>query len=128
MRDDAGFTSPRRSAEHGFTLLEMLVAIAVLSIAALALVRLDAFTLRGTADLAANSMAQIVANNAAVTLMTDPQPPAIGAGQMVVSNGGQTWRVGTMVAPTADPSLLRIDITAAGTSGRARLTVIRPAG
>lgn len=114
--------------ERGFTLLEMLVAVAVLSIAALALVRLDAFTLRSTADLTASTTAQIVAGNKAVDLVTDPAAPAIGATQETMSNGGQNWMVTSRVSATADPSLLRIDIGVAGNGGRASLTIIRPAG
>ena len=114
--------------ETGFTLLEMLVAVSVLSIAALALVRLDAFTLRSTADLTASTTAQIVAGNKAVDLTTDPAAPSIGVATEGVSNGGQTWRVTSRVAATADPSLLRIDIAVSGNGGRANLTIIRPAG
>lgn len=119
--------------EAGFTLLEMLVAMSVLSIAALALVRLDAFALSSAANLADGGMAAIVANNAATDLLTDPAAPAIGTGTDSVTNGGKAWRVQRNVAATADPALLRIDIlvtgaSAAGGNGRAALTIIRPAG
>ena len=124
---ESGFEFSRRSPEHGFTLLEMLVAVSVLSIAALALVRLDAFTLRSTADLTASTTAQIVAGNKAVDLTTDPAAPSIGAASESVSNGGQTWRVTSRVVATADPRLLRIDIAVNGNGGRANLTIIRPA-
>jgi general secretion pathway protein I len=118
--------------QSGFTLLEMLVAMSVLSIAALALVRLDAFALRSAANLADGGMAAIVANNAATDLMTDPAAPAIGTSTDTVTNGGKAWRVQRIVAATADPALLRIDIavtgaSAAGGAGRAALTIIRPA-
>lgn len=112
----------------GFTLLEMLVALAVLSLGALALVRLDAFTTRSTAALNHNAVAQIVANNSAIALLTDPAPPTIGGDSVAITNGGTLWRVDTLVAATADPTLLRIDISVAGSGdGRARLTTIRPA-
>ena len=112
---------------RGFTLLEMLVAIAVLSIAALALVRLDAFTVHSTTDLTASTTAAIVADNVAVDLLTDPAPPVIGNGQRAVTNNGQSWQVTTRTAPTADPAVLRIDIAIRGQGGRAALTIIRPA-
>ena len=121
------YCTHRGSSESGFTLLEMLVAVSVLSIAALALVRLDAFTLRSTADLTANTTAQIVAGNKAVDLTTDPAAPSIGIATDGVSNGGQTWRVTSRVVATADPRLLRIDIAVNGNGGRANLTIIRPA-
>jgi general secretion pathway protein I len=114
--------------DRGFTLLEMLVALAVLSIAALALVRLDAFTVRSTARLTEGTLARVVANNQAVDLLTDPAPPAIGTARAGVTNGGIAWTVTTRTAATADPSLLRIDILVTGADGRATMTVIRPAG
>ena len=106
----------------------MLVAVAVLSIAALALVRLDAFTLRSAAGLGAGDAARIVAGNKAVDLLTDPAAPAIGTANETVRNAGAQWRVTTSAAPTADPALLRVDIAVDGNGGRAALTVIRPAG
>ena len=117
------------AAQAGFTLLEMLVALAVLSIAALALVRLDAFTVRSTADLNARMVAQIVAANAAADLLTDPSPPTIGQSQASVTNGGQLWSVASDVTPTADPSVLRIEIRVTGADGTpARLTTVRVTG
>jgi general secretion pathway protein I len=121
-------TVPPPAKERGFTLLEMLVALSVLSIAALALVRLDAFTLRSATDLSRTGAAQVVANNKAVDLLTDPAAPTIGIANESVSNAGSTWRVTSRVAQTADPALLRIDIAVSGNGGRAALTIIRPAG
>ena len=121
-------TRTDRADEAGFTLLEMLVALSILSLAALALVRLDAFTVRSTGDLAASNAARIVAANAAVDVLTDPAPPAIGAASEAVTNAGLAWTVTRTTAATADPSLLRIDIAVTGAGGgRAALTIVRPA-
>lgn len=117
-----------RPAEHGFTLLEMLVALSIISIAALTLVRLDAYAVRTAGDLDESSVAGIVAQNRAVELWTDPAPPTIGASSMAVSNAGRDWRIEQRVARTADDSLLRIDLTVRPATGRgqAALTIIRP--
>ena len=114
--------------EAGFTLLEMLVALSIISIAALTLVRLDAYAVRTAGDLDESTMAGIVAQNRAVELWTDPSPPTIGASAGSVANAGRNWRVEQRVAKTADDSLLRIDLIVRPESGRgqATLTIIRP--
>ena len=111
--------------ESGFTLLEMLVALSVISIAALALIRLDAYAIRTAGDLDESTMAGIVAQNRAVELWTDPAPPTIGNSAIGVANAG---RVEQRVARTADNALLRIDLLVRPESGRgqAALTIIRP--
>lgn len=123
-------TDPATKGTRGFTLLEMLVALSVMSIAALALLRLDGYAVRTAGDLDARTLAQIVVQNRAAELLTDPQPPTIGNAVQSVTNGGLSWRVAQRVQPTADPSLLRIDLSAEspGNPVRAGLTLIRPAG
>ena len=117
---------PRSDA--GFTLLEMLVALSNISIAALTLVRLDAYAVRTAGDLDESTMAGIVAQNRAVELWSDPVPPTIGNNAIAVANAGRTWRIEQRVAKTADDSLLRVDLTVRPESGRgqAALTIIRP--
>ncbi|WOF45484.1 type II secretion system minor pseudopilin GspI [Sphingopyxis indica] len=106
----------------------MLVALSIISIAALTLVRLDAYAVRTAGDLDESTMAGIVAQNRAVELWTDPAPPTIGNAVTAVTNGGRNWRVEQRVARTADDSLLRIDLTVRPESGRGQavLTIIRP--
>ena len=59
---------------NGFTLIEMLIALAVFAIAALALLRLDGVAVATAGDLAARSGATLVAQNAAALIETDPAP------------------------------------------------------
>ncbi|WP_300114831.1 type II secretion system minor pseudopilin GspI [Sphingobium sp.] len=106
-----------RQGEGGFTLLEMLVALAVFSLAALALVRLQGVTLRTAADLDSKAMGQIVARNLMVDVQTDPVPPSIGEEDGEVSNGGRRWRWSRMVKPTDDRRLLQVDLTVDGQPG-----------
>ena len=116
--------------EAGFTLLEMLVALSILAVAALTLVRLDAFALRTAGDLDDSSMASVVAQNRAVEIWTDPQLPTIGQFTSVEENGGRQWRVEQRVSLTDDPRVVRVDLRVRPVAGRGQavLTLVRRGG
>lgn len=128
MPAERGFKHRGRSAEHGFTLIEIMVALAVFSLAAMALVRLEGATIRGAGVLDRTLLAQGVARNVAIEAVTDAQPPASGATRGVEVNGGQAWSWTRSVTPTGDTRIVRIDVAVADASGRpvARLTMVRP--
>lgn len=113
--------------QRGFTLIEMMVALAVFSLAALALIRLEGATLRSTGILDETLTAQMVARNVAVEAMTDAQPPPAGATSGNEKNGGRDWSWTRQVTPMGDAGTLRIDVAVAdGGAPIARLMVVRP--
>lgn len=116
-----------RRGEAGFTLIEMLVALAVFSLAALALLRLNGFALSTTAKLDSRTLAQIVVENEAALALTDPPPVVRGTSQRTVENGGYRFDVQRTVTPTADMRLVRIDLlaVAADSGTRAALTIVK---
>jgi general secretion pathway protein I len=105
----------------------MLVALAIFSLAALALLRLEGATLFSTQRLADTTVAQIVARNLAVNVLTDPRPPAFGTDQGVVSNGGASWRWTRETTRTDDVRIVRIDLAVTDAAGRpmTRLSLAR---
>jgi len=117
----------RGSSESGFTLIEMLVALSVFSIAALALLRLDAFAIATAADVDARAMAELVVQNEAALAATDAGAVVRGNSRRHVTNGGRTFLVQRTVTPTDDQRLVRIDISAIaqGAPGRAMLTMVK---
>lgn len=118
------------SAEEGFTLIEMLVALAIFSLAALALLRLGGATATNSARLESQALAQIVARNIAVETLSDPAPPAFGASQGLAVNGGRRWRWTRVVARSPEARVQQIEINVdpeEGGPGRARLTLFRRA-
>lgn len=121
--------APSHACESGFTLIEMLVALAVFSLAAMALLRLQGVTLSTTADLDQKQMGQIVAHNIAVGLLSAPAPPSLGEQQGTVENGGRQWRWARDAEITDDPRIMKIDIRVTGTQGGSPsvLTIVRPA-
>ncbi len=119
---------PRKASERGFTLLEMMVALAVFSIAALALIRLQAYTIRTAGDVERITLARVVAQNIATDLLTDPAPPSLGTAQGPEVNAGVPWAWRTDAKMTEDARIMRIDIGVASPDGGAPyiLTVVRP--
>ena len=118
----------RKRGERGFTLIEMLVALAIFSLAALALLRLGGATATNSASLSEQAIAQLVARNLAVEAMTDPQPPAFGASQGDAVNGGRRWRWTRTVSRSPEARIQQIEILVqpeAGGPGRASLTIFR---
>ncbi|HEX8483178.1 MAG TPA: type II secretion system minor pseudopilin GspI [Allosphingosinicella sp.] len=122
-----GFTPLGRSAEHGFTLVEMLVALAIFSLAAMALLRLEGATVTTTALLREQALAQTVARNLAVEVLTDPRPPAFGATRGEAVNAGRTWRWSRIVGRSPEPriQLIRIEVRSDRGPEAANLTLFR---
>lgn len=115
--------------ECGFTLLEMLVALAIFSLAGLALVRLQAISVRTAGDLDARVLAQIVARNLALERMTDVVPAANGTTEGDVENAGRRFHWKQSVSPTGDRRIQQVTIAVTGAPGQppAVLSIARPA-
>jgi general secretion pathway protein I len=106
----------------------MLVALAVFSLAALALVRLQAVAVRTTADLDEQSLARIVAHNRMVDVQTAPEPLSLGESKGEAENGGRSWRWTQSVTKTDAEDVVRVDVKvvpATGAGSPAALTFLR---
>jgi general secretion pathway protein I len=105
----------------------MLVALAVFSLAALALLRLEGATVSTTALLQDQALAQIVARNLAVEALTDPTPPAFGATRGEAVNAGRKWRWARIVGRSPEPRIqqIRIEVRSELGPAAANLTLFR---
>ena len=115
--------------EGGFTLIEIMVALALFSLAAMALVRLESATIRGASILDDTLVAQMVARNVAIDAVTEAQPPTAGTVTGAETNGGRNWAWRRTVRAMGGSQVMRIDVTVADRSGAVlgRLTMVRPA-
>ncbi|MCY1671268.1 type II secretion system minor pseudopilin GspI [Novosphingobium sp. SL115] len=100
-----------RVERNGFTLLELLVALAVFAIAALALLQMEGASISRTADLDQRLLREIVAQNMAAEILSDPAPPSTGTATGTITNAGRSFQWTRAVAPLADYGVLGITLT-----------------
>jgi general secretion pathway protein I len=98
----------RQRAEQGFTLIEVLVAMSVFSIAALALVNVSGENTRTATAIEARIIAGVVADNRIAESLIDWPP--IGESAGVDQAGDRPWRWARKISPTSDPEVVRIDV------------------
>lgn len=99
---------PRRAV--GFSLIEMLVALAVFALAVLGLLNLAGESTRTAVAIEEKVLAAVVADNVAVDAATLDVRALADAAQGREEAGGLAWHWTRTTAPTADPSLLRVDV------------------
>lgn len=100
---------PRNDA--GFTLLELLVALAVFAVAALALVRMEGASIARTADLDQRLLREVVAQNMANEILTDPLPPGEGGAAGTIRNAGRLFQWQRTVVRDAGLGVLAITLS-----------------
>jgi general secretion pathway protein I len=105
-----------RAPEAGFTLVETLVALAVLSLSAVAILGATEGHVRRVADLRARAAAQWAAENHLAELTL-----GLAAAPAPAPLLGHRFALQAEVAATADPDLRRVTVTAAETGGGARV-------
>lgn len=96
--------------QRGFTLLEVLVALAVIAIPLLALMESITTNVSNAAYLRDRTIAHWVAMNQVAEQQLEPQWPAPGQTQDQVPMAGRTWYWKMTVRVTNDPDIRRLDV------------------
>lgn len=104
-------------AERGFTLVEVLVALAVFALVALTAIRLTGLSLASTDQLDRRAVGGIVARNVAIEALIDPAL-ARGTAQGRDTNASRKWLWTRRVGPAPDPALVAIAVEVTDDAGR----------
>ncbi len=98
-----------RSAQHGFTLIEILVALAIVSIALLAGSQAVSALSRGAQRQSDVLLAQICAENELVKIRLAGQFPNTGDSSASCEQAGKVFSVAVEVRSTPNPNFRRLD-------------------
>lgn len=103
----------RRPTECGFTLIEVMIALAVIAIGLLAVVAVAGRSSTIQADLESRAFAQWIAANKLSELRLSPQWPKIGVSDDDLTFGGRKWHWKVTIAGTPDTDLRRATVSVA---------------
>lgn len=106
--------------DRGFTLIEALVALVIMGIAAAGLLRATEAHVDRVAGLEARVAALWVAENRLAELQLADQWPA------EVDMLGRHWRITERRAPSSDPDLVKVDVAVAEVRASERSSARRP--
>ena len=109
----------------GFTLVEVLVALAIVAVALMAGLQASAALIRNAQRQSDILLAQLCAENELVKIRLAHQMPAIGDSSPSCEQAGRTLTVALAVRPTPNPTFRRVDaLVLDGSSPILRLSTI----
>ena len=97
------------TVQRGFTLIEVLVALAIVAIALMAGLQATSALTRNAQRQADVLLAHLCAENEMVKVRLSRQMPAIGDSQQVCEQAGRSYQVVTTVSPLPNPQFRRVD-------------------
>ena len=98
-----------QSAQRGFTLIEVLVALAIVAIALLAGLQATSALTRNALRQADVLLAHLCAENTLVAIRLAQQMPSVGDSTQTCDQAGRTLNVSLVVRPTPNPMFRRVD-------------------
>jgi general secretion pathway protein I len=105
--------SDSRLQHKGFTLLEVLVAMAIFAVAAIALLNAGRDQIQSSSNLENKTFAHWVAMNQVAEMQAAGTLPDVGRGDQNVSLGGRDWKVQTQIDNTPVKSVRRVTVSVA---------------
>lgn len=109
----------------GFTLLEVLVALAIFGIVAAVVLTAAGRSLNNAGRLEALTLAGWIADNRLTELQLQQPPPSIGRETRELEFAGRRWQTLSEVQASADPGLLRVTVWVAEAEQRTSETQLQ---
>ena len=100
---------PKPAQMQGFTLIEVLVALAIVALALMAGTRVSVSLTHNAQRQNDAMLAQICADNALVQLRLAQQLPSVGVTHLACEQAAQTFDVALTVNTTPNPAFRRVD-------------------
>ncbi|WP_101759478.1 type II secretion system minor pseudopilin GspI [Oceanicoccus sp. KOV_DT_Chl] len=95
----------------GFTLLEVLIALAILAISSLAVIGQSRQSLSQLEQLQLKATAIVLAENQLAVVQIADDWPSLGSSSQSTLLAQRQWRVTTQVSSTSDPWFRKIEVT-----------------
>ncbi|MGK9067015.1 type II secretion system minor pseudopilin GspI [Stutzerimonas chloritidismutans] len=105
-------------AARGFTLLEVLVALAIFAIVAAVVLTAAGRSVSNAARLEALTLAGWIADNRLTELQLQEPAPSVGREDTELEFGGRQWQTLSEVETSGTPGLLRIRVWVAAAEAR----------
>ncbi|MEK1941074.1 MAG: type II secretion system minor pseudopilin GspI, partial [Pseudomonas sp.] len=105
---------------RGFTLLEVLVALAIFALVAASVLGVSARSLQTAARLEDKTLAMWIADNQLSEMQLAPSPPSAGDQQGQVDFANRQWSWQSSVIETSEPTMRRITIWVASRDATGR--------
>lgn len=96
--------------QYGFTLLEVMVSLAVFAVAAASLSMAGGNSVKKVDYLKTKTVASLVAENHIAAIRMDQLWPSTGASQYTINMAGRVWSLERLVSETSSQRLRRLDI------------------
>lgn len=105
-------------AQRGFTLLEVLVALAIFAVVAASVLATSTRSLQNAARLEDKTLAMWIADNRLAEMQLAATPPSEGRDQGELDFAGRRWEWQSQVDATSDPALRRATLWVAQRNDR----------